>query len=242
MKAVVTGHSRGLGAAIAAELMQREIAVLGLARRRNDALARQWPGLLHEQLIDLADSPQLCAWLDSDLLAAFLADQEQVLLINNAATIEPSAALPSQCAHDIARAVMLNVGAALMLSARVATLVQACPGCTCRILHLSSGAGRQAYPGWSVYGASKAALDQHARAVAQDALPWLRICSLAPGVIDTDMQAQLRQLPAERFALRELFLSLQAQGQLRPPAACARDVVDFLLTEAFGQQPVASLA
>lgn len=242
MKAIVTGHSRGLGAAIAAELMQREIAVLGLARGRNDALARHWPGLLHEQAIDLADPRQLGSWLDSGILAAFFADQGQVLLINNAATIEPSAALPFQCAHDVARAVMLNVGSALMLSARVATLVQARPGCTCRILHLSSGAGRHAYPGWSVYGASKAALDQHARAVAQDALPWLRICSLAPGVVDTDMQAQLRELPAERFPLRELFLSLRAQGQLAEPATCARHLVEFLLAEALGQQPVASLA
>ncbi|ALU89664.1 short chain dehydrogenase [Herbaspirillum rubrisubalbicans M1] len=241
MKAIVTGHTRGLGAAIAAELMQREVAVLGLARRRNETLAQQWPALLHQQVIDLADPGQLLSWLDGDALSAFLADEAEVLLINNAATIQPSGALPHQCAQDIAQAVMLNVGAALILSARLATLAQARLGCECRILHLSSGAGRQAYPGWSVYGASKAALDHHARAVAQDGTPGLRICSVAPGVIDTDMQAELRDLPEERFALRELFLCLHAQGQLAAPATCARHLMDFLLTEDFGQQPVASL-
>ena len=219
------------GAAVAAELMQREIAVLGLARGRNDALARHWPGLLHEQAIDLADPRQLGSWLDSGILAAFFADQGQVLLINNAGTIEPSAALPFQCAHDVARAVMLNVGSALMLSARVATLVQARPGCTCRILHLSSGAGRHAYPGWSVYGASKAALDQHARAVAQDALPWLRICSLAPGVVDTDMQAMIRAAAPSDFPEVERFARRKHNGGLATPESVAAAIIRLLNTE-----------
>ena len=56
MKAILTGHTRGLGAAIAQELLSRDIAVLGLARNRNAALRKQFPSIFREAEIDLADS------------------------------------------------------------------------------------------------------------------------------------------------------------------------------------------
>jgi benzil reductase ((S)-benzoin forming) len=74
-----------------------------------------------------------------------------------------------------------------------------------RIVHISSGAGRTAYPGWSIYCATKAALDHHARTVVLDANRALRICSVAPGVIDTGMQAEIRGSGEEKFPLREKF-------------------------------------
>jgi NAD(P)-dependent dehydrogenase (short-subunit alcohol dehydrogenase family) len=110
-----------------------------------------------------------------------------------------------------------------------------------RILHVSSGAARSAYPGWSVYCATKAALDHHARAVVMDNMRALRICSLAPGVVDTDMQAELRATGLERFPIRERFDNLKRSGQLTSPEACAQRLVRYLLSDEFGQNPVADL-
>jgi benzil reductase ((S)-benzoin forming) len=107
-----------------------------------------------------------------------------------------------------------------------------------RVLHISSGAGSAAYPGWSVYGATKAALDHHARAAALDGAPGLRVCSLAPGVIDTAMQAQIRSTPAERFPMRQRFVDLKASGSLSAPQDCARQVIGYLLADGFGSKPV----
>lgn len=56
MKAIVTGHTRGLGAAIAEQLLRRGIAVLGLARATNADLAARYPELFCERSLDLADS------------------------------------------------------------------------------------------------------------------------------------------------------------------------------------------
>ena len=110
-----------------------------------------------------------------------------------------------------------------------------------RVLHVSSGAARKPYPGWSVYCATKAALDHHARAVQLDAVPGLRICALAPGVIDTGMQAEIRASTSERFPLRDRFAEMQASGGLVAPAECAMHLVDFLLDEDFGREAVADL-
>jgi NAD(P)-dependent dehydrogenase (short-subunit alcohol dehydrogenase family) len=237
MKAIVSGHSRGLGAAIAAELLERGIAVMGLARQRNDALQARFPDLLAQHEINLADSAALAQWLGGSALADFFGMDDCVLLINNAGTVHPVGALGQLAATEIADAVSLNVSSPLMLASAVAAH-------DCRerrILHLSSGAARDAYPGWAIYCASKAALDHHARAAAQDGSAGLRICSIAPGVIDTDMQAELRAVATERFPLREHFHSMHRDNQLSTPASCAARLVDFVLAPGFGAAPTASL-
>lgn len=239
IKAIVTGHSRGLGAAIAARLLEQGAQVLGIARSENAALAARFPQTFAQQKIDLADSDQLIRWLDSRALGAFIADAKQVLLVNNAGLLAPVGAPAAQAPAAIARAINCNVGAALMLSAAAAKSVGS--AAELRILHISSGAGRNTIPGWSIYGAGKAALDHHARVVAAEAPAGLRICSLAPGVIDTDMQAEIRGTPEANFPLRQKFEALKANGGLSTPEDCATSIVAHLLDGRFGDTPVADL-
>jgi len=239
MKAILTGHTRGLGAAIAAELLARHIPVLGLARRKNADLARRFTVGLEQVELDLGDTGSLEDWLAGDTLTGFLAGSPSVLLINNAGIVQPVGPLTAQDVVSIAQAVAINVTAPLVLSRAITA---ASPDAReRRILHVSSGAGRNAYPGWSIYCATKAALDHHARAVALDKLPGVRICSLAPGVIDTDMQTQIRQTPLENFPLRERFDAMKREGSLASPADSAHRLVDYLLSDRFGEAPVADL-
>ena len=129
-------------------------------------------------------------------------------------------------------AVALNVSAPLVLAD---ALVAATAGCgDRRIVHISSGAARNPYAGWSVYCATKAALDMHARAVQLDAVAGLRVASLAPGVIDTDMQAQIRASAEGDFPLRERFEALKRDGQLASADDVARRLVAHVLSDAFG--------
>lgn len=239
MKAILTGHSRGLGAAIGAELLTRQIPVLGLARGANAALAARFPDTLEQVALDLSDSAALARWLAGDALRRFLADASAVLLINNAGTLGPVGPADALDPAAIARAVNLNVAAPLML----ASALGAAGGHAGerRILHISSGAARTPYPGWSVYGAGKAALDQHARGAALDQIANWRICSLAPGVIDTQMQSELRACSLEQFPLRGKFDGLKRDGALSDPAACARRLLDYLLSGQFGQAALADL-
>lgn len=247
MKAILTGHSRGLGAAIAENLLARGIPVLALSRNKNSDLETRYPSALQQVELDLADLAALQRWLAGDALQHFLSASQTALLINNAGVVQPVGPLDAQDTGAIARAVSLNVTAPLMLAGAVAaagsnTKAGAKTGqFEKRILHISSGAGRSPYPGWSIYCATKAALDHHARAVMLDQAPNLRICSLAPGVIDTDMQAEIRGVSLEQFPLRERFEALKREGNLAAPEACARQLVDFLLSEQFGRSPVADL-
>lgn len=232
MKAIVTGHTRGLGAAIAAELVRRGVAVLGLARSRADA------GDIQQAELDMSDPGALQAWLAGESLRDFLKDSTQALLVNNAGVVTPVGPLAAQDPAAVVRAVSLNVAAPLALAA---AFVQAAPQAERRILHVSSGAGRSAYPGWSVYCATKAALDLHARATQLDGDDQVKACSLAPGVIDTDMQATIRATPDANFPLRQRFVDLKETGTLVSPEDCARALVDYLLAARFGAEPVDDL-
>jgi hypothetical protein len=93
MKAIVTGHTKGLGAAIAAELIARGIPVLGLARSRSAGAA---PGLLTEIEVDLSDSAALAAFVSGASLRDWLADAATTLLVNNAGVVAPVGPLAEQ--------------------------------------------------------------------------------------------------------------------------------------------------
>ena len=237
MKAVLTGHSRGLGAAILDALRARGVPVLALARNRRD-LPPDCSGIT-QVCLDLGDPQALTDWLAGDTLRSFLSGCGSVLLINNAGTLGPVLPLGTQGAGQIAHALALDVAAPLMLAD---ALVAASPKAhERRILHVSSGAAQTPYAGWSIYCASKAALDQHARAAALDAPAGTRIVSLAPGVIDTAMQAEIRATPSENFPQKARFEALARDGQLSSPADCARRLLDYMLSDVFGTQPVVNL-
>jgi NAD(P)-dependent dehydrogenase (short-subunit alcohol dehydrogenase family) len=230
--AVVTGHSRGLGAAIADDLLHRGIPVLGVSRSRR---TKSVDGLEQAE-VDLADEVQLHAWLGTDALTRFAGTADRTILVNNAGLLQPIGRLEQQDPAAVTRAVAVNVGAVLALSAAFARATGT--AADRRILHVSSGAARNAYAGWSVYCATKAALDHHARAVVLDRSPRLRIASVAPGVIDTDMQAEIRETPQDNFPDRERFVAMKEEGSLRTPADAAKSLVDHLLSSTFGDEPV----
>lgn len=238
-KAIVTGHSRGLGDAVAADLLGRGIAVLGLARAGNDELAQRHAALLQQTPLDLSDTAHLQAWLQTGALARFVEGAQRVLLVNNAGVVQPMGAVGILDAGHLARAVALNVTAPLLLAN---ALVAATPdGVQQHVLHVSSGAARNPYAGWGVYCSTKAALDMHARASQLDEVSGLRIASVAPGVIDTDMQADIRAASDDDFPLRERFEAMKREGQLESPEAVAYKLVDYLLSPDFGGEALVDL-
>jgi NAD(P)-dependent dehydrogenase (short-subunit alcohol dehydrogenase family) len=237
--AVVTGHSQGLGLAVARTLLVQGWQVLGLSRSGWPAAeATGHPGLTQVAL-DLADSAALAAWLGSPAWTQALAGASEVWLVNNAGTVQPMGPAGMQGPQAVAQAVALNVAAPLMLAD--ALLAARPQGVALRVVHVSSGAARNPYAGWSVYCATKAALDMHARATQLDGVAGLRIESLAPGVVDTAMQAHIRGTGADRFPHVARFQALHAQGELASPAGVAARLLAHMGSDVFGQQAVRDL-
>lgn len=239
---IVTGASRGLGHAVVRQLLARGERVLTLQRRPDPQLAAP-DGQLEQWACDLAHPAEVAERLERWVAALPRAGLAALTLINNAAGLARMAPLGEIEAADLAGALRVGLEAPMLLTAaflRASADVMA----PRKVLNVSSGLGRRAMAGSAVYCAAKAGLDHLSRAVALEeaARPHgARIVALAPGVIDTDMQVQLRGADPAAFADRETFVQLKAQGRLDSPEAAAAKLLAFLDRADFGQQPVADV-
>ena len=96
----------------------------------------------------------------------------------------------------------------------------------------------------SAYCAIKAGMDHFTRCLAleEELKPQgAKVCSLAPGVIDTDMQVQLRGADTQAFPDQPRFAQLKERGLLSSPEEAARSVLAYLARADFGSQPVADV-
>ena len=120
IRAIVTGHTRGLGAALAEQLLARDVAVLGLSRSRHATLKARFPALLEEIELELADPTRVAQWIATDALRSFVSGAQTVVLFNNAGMVQPIGPIEGQDAAAIASAVSLNVATPLMLASALA--------------------------------------------------------------------------------------------------------------------------
>jgi benzil reductase ((S)-benzoin forming) len=92
------------------------------------------------------------------------------------------------------------------------------------VINISSGAANSAIDGWSGYSSSKAALNQLSLVAEEESkLKGLGIkyYALSPGIIDTNMQKDIRSSSPENFSNRDKFLSYKKNGDLSSPEETA---------------------
>jgi benzil reductase ((S)-benzoin forming) len=239
---IVTGASRGLGHALARALFVPGTQLLTMSR--GPCELAPLAGAEHEGWqVDLAEPLPLAERLDAWLHRLPGARLRSIVFVHNAATLSTPAALGEVPLPELVRAARVNLEAPLLLSA---AFLRATTGWTGRkqLLFISSGLGRSAMAGAASYCATKAGLDHLARALALEeaARPnGAHVVSLAPGVIDTDMQVQLRGADPAAFVARSRFVDLHQGGQLLSPAAVAAKIVAYLGRENYGASPVADI-
>jgi len=227
---IVTGSSRGLGAALVQQLTQAGNTVVGIARKTNPALkSEQWA-------LDLADplaaAERLQAWLRANQR------WDSATLINNAALLSEPGPLAGSDLSGLSAALRVGLEAPTLLSRVFLAETAGVP--TRRILNISSGLGRRAMAGSAAYCAIKAGLDHLSRTLALEE-PNVGVVSLAPGVIDTDMQVQLRGADPTRFPEQNRFQGLKDGGQLQTADATAATIVRFLMRPDFGKTVVSDI-
>lgn len=240
---ILTGASRGMGRAMAQQLLQRgEITLLAISRGVDaelEALAADAGSLLVQWQLDLAEplpaAQRVNDWLGSLHAPAF----QSATLINNAGTVGRPAPLAQAELADLSQALRVGLEASLLLTSAFlrATRRWSAPR---RVLNISSGLGRNAMGSQAPYCAAKAGMDHLSRAVALEEAGegGARIVSLAPGVIDTDMQIALRGADAGLFPDRGRFEKLKQDGLLDSPESAAAKVLAWLDRPDFGAQPV----
>ena len=240
---LLTGASRGLGQGIAAQYLAEGAFVLGLSRRHAADLKpsehfEQWP-------VDLADplplAARLAAWLGDHGARAHGALPARVRLIHNAAMLSEPGDIAGSDPAALAQSLRIGLEAPVALTAAFLRATSTWADADRRVLFVSSGLGRRPMAGSAAYCAQKAGLDHFARALALEEATHphgARVASVAPGIVDTDMQKQLRGADPRRFAEQAKFDEFHRSGSLDSPAAAAAKVVALLERDDYGANPV----
>lgn len=235
-----------MGAAMAEQLLAPDHRLLCIARRRNEALAAkaQAAGARCEQwALDLTQPVEAAARLEAWLATLDGATFDAATLINNAAALTRIGPVDSCSATELAGAMRVGLEAPLLLSAAFLRATRAWRADK-RVLNISSGLGRRAMAGQASYCATKAGLDHLSRAMALDEAVrpnGARLVSLAPGVIDTDMQVHLRAGDPAGFPEKANFVGLKEKGQLTSATDAAARVLAYLARPDFGAIVVADV-
>ena len=245
---IITGASRGLGLAIAKQLLAKGHRLLTIQRTPNADLAKlagNMPEMLEQWSVDLTSPVEVAEQLQQWVAGLPRGSISGLNLVNNAAMLVEPGPLASADLTTISHAIRAGLEAPVLLSAAFLgashDLGSEVPR---KILNISSGLGRQAMAGSAVYCATKAGMDHVSRSLALEAAQQpngARIISLAPGVIDTDMQVQLRGADPLAFPDQQRFVGLKSGGLLDTPAAAAAKVVAYLERPDFGKTVIADV-
>lgn len=229
---IVTGASRGLGLGLARAVAARGGQLVALARSESAELAALGAGLRGYRFVavDLADANATGAAAEEVFGSLAALDWQGAHLINNAGVVEPVGLAGNYGDAALAHCLAVNLTAAMQLGNAFVRHFQP-HAADKRMFNISSGAGRNAYPGWSAYCTAKAGLDMYSRCVGleqADRPHGIRVAAVAPGIVDTGMQADIRRHGADDFPNIERFVQYKAQGDLADPDRRAEDLMALL--------------
>tara|TARA_B100000282_G_scaffold220370_1_gene163638 strand:- start:290 stop:1054 length:765 start_codon:yes stop_codon:yes gene_type:complete len=228
---LVTGASKGLGRSISISLANSGKSVIALAR--NSPELEELYGYLKRI------SP------NSKVVSCDLASKKDIFsavevikrdfshlsgIVHNAGTILPIENMLDVSRESWVRAVNVNLIGVQDITQSLYSLVGG--ENHTRIVTISSGAAKRPLHGWSSYCVSKAGLDMWTRCLAEEGNSQnISALAIAPGIVDTDMQKEIRNADKSSFPLLQNFIDYHKNGELTNPDDVAQKLLPFIIGE-----------
>ncbi|MDG1176206.1 MAG: SDR family NAD(P)-dependent oxidoreductase [Flavobacteriales bacterium] len=216
---IITGASKGLGNALALNYLSKGYSVYSISRTKADNLSE-----VTQIECDLSDLEGLKTAFTTLLNTMRATSPTSLMLINNAGSLGTVSHLENIDSDNIIQTVNLNYTAPLLLNSMFIKQTEDWK-INRSIRTISSGAATSSIDGWSVYSSSKAAIDQMTKAMgveqANKTNP-VHTLSIYPGVVDTQMQGEIRNSKSEDFSNIEKFKDMKANNELASPESVAQ--------------------
>lgn len=210
---IITGGSRGLGKSICDLADKDGWEILELSRSGEEDYS------VFCDLEDLPDGIELAR----DMIANLQENSyEEIRVILNAGTISPIGLAKTLLNHEIRSGIDILGGTAALTG----SILNAFEYHNCRktIVQISSGAALTGKSGWSIYCLVKAGMENWIRAIAEEQKleqsPFSTMI-FDPGIMDTEMQEQIRRCDAQDFPTVSRFIDFKNNGDLRSPELVA---------------------
>ncbi|MEE2959990.1 MAG: SDR family NAD(P)-dependent oxidoreductase [Myxococcota bacterium] len=216
--ALVTGASRGLGLGLCQSLLEEGYSVGACSHSR--PIPIKHPQCIETQF-DITDESSLTRFTNHTIETF----GKISLWINNAGILDPICPVREMTHAAFEQAINVNLKAVFLASKLFINHVrnQRHKGL---LINISSGAAQKPYAHWGAYCATKAAMERLTTCIAEEELEsGLRAISLSPGVINTDMQTQIRKCSEEQFPMVQKFHDIKAKNAFNTPAQVARYII-----------------
>ncbi|MCH2233950.1 MAG: SDR family NAD(P)-dependent oxidoreductase [Crocinitomicaceae bacterium] len=219
--ALLTGTTKGIGRALLDELLEKNYFVLGIARSEAPIQNENYRHIK----ADLAD-------FNPAFLEKFLPKKEweEALLVSNAGLIGDIKPVGEIDSTQIQKVIQVNLTSVMTFTNWFVNEFEKCEHA--HVLTISSGAGMRPIDAWSAYCASKAGVNLFKECLKEELTlremkNWF-VHTISPGVIDTDMQAQIRASNPNDFKVHERFMELKETDQLTSPKEVARKLMKII--------------
>lgn len=215
MKIFITGISSGIGYGLARKYLELGHEVYGLSRNENKELMN------YEKFSFLSQDISDFEYADLNI-SNFLKNTEELdLVVLNAGILNDIKDMSETRVDELKRSMDVNVWGnkiALDVALRIAKVKQ--------VVAISSGAAVNGNRGWNAYAISKSAFKMMISLYAQE-YPYTHFSSIAPGLVDTNMQDYLTELPDdERFPSIDRLKAAKGTGDMPDPEAVSDQLID----------------
>lgn len=212
MKILITGTSKGLGGALAAHYLENGHTVYGISRKRNSGLEKYTA--FHFISQDLAEFDQM-----ENNISGFLKKAGRLdLAVLNAGVLGEIKDMKECSLEEIKRVMDINVWSNKILIDLLISNLES----IIQIAAISSGASVYGNRGWNAYSISKAALNMMIKLYSREQA-GIHFSSVAPGLIDSEMQDYIYSLPYDqRFPSLEKLKKAKSSGQMPKPGEAAQ--------------------
>ena len=217
----ITGSSKGLGKSLAELLLQNENNfVFGYARSSSIIHKRYY----HKH-VDFANLEAV-----QKIKFPELKDAKKVVLINNAGVVGEIKHVGKLSNQKIMDCYTINLIVPTILTNEFVKTYQKV-ATEKLVLNISSGAAQSAIDGWSAYCATKAGLDMFSRVLQEESnidKTNIKVLSIAPGIVDTEMQQQIRNSDTSNFSNLNRFVEYKKNGDLANAEETAKKIIRFI--------------
>ena len=225
---VVTGASKGLGRSICEILATNGFTVVGIARNSIELSSLE----NYLKKINPKSATFACDLSSGNQIAttaAKITHDFPVIhgLIHNAGIIGPVGSMFNVETNLWNETIQVNLLAVQQLTKLLYTSMVKAQ--RCRVTTISSGAAVNSLESWSAYCTSKAGLEMWTRSLADEGSSHgISAVSVAPGIVDTDMQVTIRSVSVDDFPMVERFIGFHKNGDLVAPDAVAESLYELI--------------
>jgi benzil reductase ((S)-benzoin forming) len=212
----ITGTSRGIGKAIAElALSEEDCLVFGISRTQT---------IIHSNYshisVDLSNIESLMSFK-----LPLVENAQKVILINNSGMLGDVNSIGKISTESILKTHVLNAVAPTVLS-NLFLETYSSKNVERVIINISSGAGRFPIKSWGNYCSSKASLDMLTRVIQlENESSNVKAFSVAPGIVDTQMQEEIRNKSYDTFPDINQFIDYKNRSILASPHQAASSII-----------------